>query len=308
MGKTPAPKSDSDFWKEALEFFLTWGDKLRPAGSSTDKYNDHSVIKLLAMTYWVGIFVPIVRTKLVEPYGYSMVYLDTMAGSGVTETARKGDFFVGSCTAAWIAAERMRHPFDAIIAVEPNAKRAQSLRARLQVLLPTARVRVFEQELEDVSAIIHGWFEKKATSFAFIDPEGFDGMTWAGLEPILGLKGDAMVTWFEKGAFRLKEAALSQANNASANRLRLDDLFGQGVWRGATSAQELTDLFCRRVEGSCKKLPAQQFTVEVRDGEHYKVILFAGEGCPEDLPARWLSQMKRRVRPGMDIATLIDLE
>ena len=112
MPKGPAPKSDSDFWKETLEFFLEWGDKLRRFGSVTDKYDDHSVIKLLAMTYWVGIFVPIVRVNFVERRGYSMVYVDTMAGSGVTETARKGDNFVGSCPAAWIAAERRKHPFD----------------------------------------------------------------------------------------------------------------------------------------------------------------------------------------------------
>jgi three-Cys-motif partner protein len=308
MARGPPAKPDSDFWKENLGFFLEMGDKMRPYGEVTDRYNDHSVVKLIAMVYWVGIFVPIVRKRLVEPYGYSMVYIDTMAGSGVTETARQKDFFLGSCPAALLAAEKRNHPFDGMIGVEPNAKRAAALKARLKALAPSAKYRVLDQPLTNVATIIHGWFEKKATSFAFIDPEGFEGMTWQGIEPVLRLKGDAMVTWFEADAYRMKEAGLSGAKSAAALGARMDELFGPSAWREATSGEALTQMFCERVESTCAKIKARQFAVTDREGERYKLLLFAGEGCPQALPGRWLDQMNRRIPPGTDIATLVDVE
>ncbi len=302
----PAPKSNQDFWDEALEFFLSWGDRLRPVGSTSDVYNDHSVIKLIAMTYWVGIFVPIVRKNLVERYGYKMVYIDTMGGSGVTTTRRMNDCFLGSCPAAMIAAEQRGNPFDGVIAVEVDGPRARALEERIRSVRSSTETRIFNEPLSAVASQIHDWFAERATSFAFIDPEGFQGMTWEGIFPVLSLKGDAMVTWFEADAHRLRGAALAGGPSAAADAARMDDLFGNDQWRSAKLAPQLTALFCERVASEAGKLEAREFEVEDRERGRYKLLLFAGSGCPAHLPDEWVKQMSRRLPPGIDIATLVD--
>jgi three-Cys-motif partner protein len=285
---------------------MGWGERLRNIEGAVDLYNDHSVIKLIALTYWVGIFVPIVKRKLVDQFGYSMVYIDTMGGSGVTETRRKGDCFAGSCPAAMIAANKRGHPFDGVIAVEIESAKAAALERRLLHVRSETRVLVLNKPLQDVSLTIQNWFEKKHTSLSFIDPQALQGMDWEGIAPILSLKGDTLVTWFEQDAFRVRAAALTPSKSSEADARRMDNLFGDRAWRDASTPERLTDVFCRRVEKESAKLRVKQFVVSDRERGRYKLLLFAGQDCPPNLPDKWLAQMQRRFPEGVDIATLVD--
>lgn len=70
------------------------------------------------MTYWARIFTPIAHRQLKERFGYDVVYVDSMAGSGVTKTRRGGDYFCGSCPGAILHAIDIGFPFDKVIGVE----------------------------------------------------------------------------------------------------------------------------------------------------------------------------------------------
>ena len=122
-GKVPGPKkSNEDFFNEGIKFFCDNGNQLAEVCPEiVDEYNDHSLLKLIAITYWVGFFSPIAHKRLGERY--EVAYVDTMAGSGVTKTKRTGDCFCGSCTGAVLSAINKGHPFDKVIAVEIEPKK-----------------------------------------------------------------------------------------------------------------------------------------------------------------------------------------
>ena len=116
-----APKvSDEEFFARSIEFFIENGNNLQSIHPDcTDEYNDHSLLKLIAITYWVGIFSPIAYGRLKKEWGYTVTYVDAMAGCGVTSTKR-GDYFCGSSPGAIISAINKGYPFDLIYCVEPE--------------------------------------------------------------------------------------------------------------------------------------------------------------------------------------------
>jgi three-Cys-motif partner protein len=253
-GKTK--KSDDEFFEESINFFYENGLRLKKiCHDCTDEYNDHSLFKLISITYWVGIFSPIAHRQLRSRYGYKLVYVDSMAGSGVTSTKRAKDYLCGSCPGAILSAKRTGYPFDKIFAVEIHRDRAKALAQRLISISPESDIRIFNEDIFQVSNRIASELNKKTISYIVIDPEGFEGMTWNNISPLLKCKGDAMITWFEAEAWRLKTAALSPNKHPGAEAIgnRLTELFGNDNWKYAKSAPDLTDLFINRVLDECNK-------------------------------------------------------
>ncbi|MBE3121147.1 MAG: hypothetical protein IMZ58_02945 [Thermoplasmata archaeon] len=125
------PKKDEEFFETSLDFFVENGNTLQKiCPDSVDEYNDHSLLKLISLAYWVGFFSPIAHRQLKEKYGYRIAYVDTMAGSGVTATKRSGDYFCGSCPGALLSARK--YPFDLVMAVEIDPKKGDALKRDLK--------------------------------------------------------------------------------------------------------------------------------------------------------------------------------
>jgi len=69
-------KSDDEFFDGSLRFFCDEGKRLEAINPTiVDEYRDHSLKKLIAIAYWIGIFAPIVHNKL-KKIGYKVVYID----------------------------------------------------------------------------------------------------------------------------------------------------------------------------------------------------------------------------------------
>jgi three-Cys-motif partner protein len=302
-------KSDDEFFEESLSF-VEIGKKLHLIHPDVvDEYNDHSLLKLIAINYWVGIFSPIAHRQLKEKYGYKVVYVDTMAGCGVTTTKRAGDFFCGSCPGAIIAANGKGFPFDKIIGVEINKEKANALKKRMKQLAPKATYKIYSKDIQDVSLEIAKKIHKKTISYIVIDPHGIQGMTWNGLEPLLKCKGDVMLTWFEDRLWRVRGAALSDGKSSNADAERLTELLGNEDWRDAISPKELTDRFIRRVLDATDKEAAQCVDIQDQEGMHYKMILFVGRcGKAQFLADQWKMNMEKRLgsSQGLNIAHLLD--
>jgi len=307
-------KNDDKFFEERLPFFLENGSNLQNICSEcVDEYNDHSLLKLISIAYWVSIFAPIAHRQLREIYNYQVAYIDSMAGSGVTSTKRAGDYLCGSCPCAVLYALKKNRPFDLVIAVEIDKKKADALKQRLNKIPFLSNVIVYNDDILNVSLEIAKKLQNRTISYIVIDPQGLKGMTWAGIGPLLHCKGDAMVTWFEAEAWRLKCAAESQKeyDAVSGNRARLTELFGGEEWQKVKSPEELTDLFINRVIHECGKTACAKIKITRTSGNYYLMILFAGKfPKAEKTVKEWKNNVERRINSahGRDIAVLLDVK
>lgn len=306
-------KTDSEFFEERIPFYLEHGLSLSHiCPDCVDEYNDHSLHKLISIHYWVGFFNPITHRQLREKYSYKIAYVDSMAGSGVTSTKRANDYLCGSCTGAVLRSSDLGFPFDRIFAVEINGEKAEALEKRMLKIAGTSKVTVLPEDILKVSSEIADELKVKTKSFVVIDPEGFQGMTWKGIHPLLACKGDAMVTWFEHELWRLKQAAVSETEHSATkgDRDRLNELFGSEVWINAKSAQELTDIFINRVKEECGKTYAAKVKIPKTGGGYYLMILFTGFPNPEKLANDWKNNLEKRINSlhGREISSLLDVK
>jgi len=306
-----AKKSDDDFFNESIRFFCESGKDLATiCPEIVDEYNDHSLLKLIAITYWVGFFSPIAHKKLRQEYGYQVAYVDTMAGSGVTKTRRAGDCFCGSCTGAILKAINKGYPFDKVIAVEIDQDKATSLESRLRKIDPNLPIYLYNKNLFEASSSIIADLKDDCISYIVIDPEGFKGMSWSSIGPLLKCKGDAIITWFENEIWRMKSAALSSGKNADAIAERLTELLGSDIWKDATESSDITDAFINRVIEETEKQCAESIDIDDVERKHYKMILFAGKfPNARKLAKKWKDNMERRLGSdqGRNISKLLDV-
>ncbi len=306
--------SDEEFFARSIEFFFDNGRRLQKIHPDcTDEYSDHSLLKLMAITYWVGIFSPIAHNRLKRKYGYKVVYVDSMAGCGVTSTT-KGDHFCGSCPGAVLSAINRDVPFDLTVCVEKEARKTEALKERLSTLMPPSEVIVLNDDIMNVSADIKRLLkDRKSVSYIVIDPQALHGVTWGGLSPLLSCKGDAMFTWFELEAWRLKEAALTDITHAAkdAEVERMNELFGNEGWKKTSSPEELTQLFIERVLAECGKTAAAKVRIPRSGGNYYWMILFAGNfRNAEKLTKDWQHRVEARIMSahGKGISSLLDVK
>ncbi len=314
MAKSGTRKTHEQFFEEAIAFLSAEGKKLATLFPRVvDEYNDHSSLKLIAILYWVGIFGPIAHRQLRERYGYRVVYVDTMAGSGVTRTKRRGDLLCGSCTGAVLAAKQAGFPFDEVIGVEVDALKAEALRRRLESLDMGRRPTVLSGDIAQVSSRIAGQLPGNTISYVVVDPEGLEGLTWAGISPLLRCKGDAMVTWFENDLWRVKKAAETEADHkaAAADASRITELLGTEAWRDATEPSQLTNRFAQRVLAGCGKKTWSRVDIPKGGGTRYAMLLFAGNfPSAQKLATEWMERLSNRIRslPTRDLSALLDVK
>jgi three-Cys-motif partner protein len=307
-------KSDDDFFAESIQFFYENGEQLQQINSDcVDEYNDHSLLKLICITYWVGIFSKIAHKQLKERFGYDVIYIDTMAGSGVTSTKRARDFLCGSSPGAVLSARNKGCPFDVVICIDINKQKADALEKRLKSC-SNSEIIVYGEDIKDVSEEISKIIQKKRTvTYTVIDPQALKGLTWSNIYPLLCCKGDVMITWFEAEAMRARGSALSKKDHkaAQATSDRLTELFGSEQWKSVKSGSELTDLFVNRIKKECGKTNAAKVRIERSGGNYYLMILLTGEYKEaEKLSKEWRKNVNKRILSahGKDIASLLDIK
>jgi len=307
-------KTDEEFFDERISSMLEWGQKLKQINPDcTDEYNDHSVLKLICINYWLGIFLPICENRLRQKYHIRIAYIDTMAGCGVTSSKRENDCFCGSCPSVVISSQYLEIPFDLVVGVEINPSKATTLENRLKTIIPLKNIQIINNDINVVSSQITDFLQKNRwVSYIVIDPQALQGMTWGALKPLLSCKGDAMVTWFESEAWRVRSAAVSESNHAAAQSeiIRLNELLGEG-WQQAKSPEELTQKFINRVLFECGKKAFAKAYIPRQPKGHYWMILFTGNfQNAQKLATAWEQNVNKRISSshGQDISSLLDVK
>ena len=232
-----------------------------------------------------------------------MVYIDSMAGCGITKT-KSGTILCGSSPSVLLTSIEKKYPFHSLVAVEIDKFKAESLKARLDSIKETAIITVIN---DDINNVANELCSSLATSFClvFIDPQAFQGMKWVSLKPLLCLKGDVMVNFFEGELFRMKGSGLSDDNPASAKATsdRIDDLLGTHDWIKCNKAEELTEIFINRIKSECGKEHHEEYKIyRSSSGNYYKILLFTSKKV-EQQAKRWKENMERRLS-GIDYDSL----
>jgi len=290
-------KTDEEFYHENLQSYIENGKALSIIDPDVvNEYGNHSVLKLICMHYWIGFFCPICYKNLKEPYGYNLAYIDTMAGTGVTANRDGNNHFCGSCTGAIIRSSILNKPFDLIIAVESDRIRAETLYKRISSIFSTGSTMVYSDPLESVAETIVQFInsqKKKIVSYTVIDPEGFEGLTWGAIFPLLSCKGDAMITWFEDGAWRIKQAAIQEHRTAEGQAKKMEELLGPG-WKTANTPNDLTQMFIRRIQNIPGKEAVGKVKISQGNGSSYYMLLFS-RSKNDPIVKNWESEVTRRL-------------
>lgn len=290
-------KTNEEFYHENLQSYIENGKTLSKIDPEiVNEYGNHSVLKLICIHYWIGFFCPICYRHLKEPYGYNLAYIDTMAGTGITANRNGNNHFCGSCTGAIISSNTMKKPFDLIIAVESDKTRAETLYKRISSIFSPESTLVYSNPFENVSETIVQLInspKKKIVSYTVIDPEGFEGLTWGAIFPLLSCKGDAMITWFEDGAWRIKQAAIQEHRTAEGQTKKLDELLGPG-WKTANTPNDLTQMFIRRIQNISGKEAVGKVKISQDNGSSYYMLLFS-RLKNDHIVKKWESEVTRRL-------------
>jgi len=288
-------KSDYDFIKESIEKSIERAKELQKIDPDVfDEYDDHSLLKLICIQYWIGFFTPIVA-KHFQSRGKPMIFVDSMAGSGITKT-KKGISLCGSSPGALISANDKKHPFDYLVSVEIDDNKASTLEKRLDKIKNNTKVYVIHNDIKNVSQDLKDKL-KKSIAFTLIDPQAFKGISWDSISPLLCTRGDIMVSWFEWELWRMRCSALSDTNPSSANATmgRITNLLGNEDWKNEDDPEELTNIFIKRVLNECQKEHAEVFKIKrVSGGNYFKMILFTNNKAKK-AAMKWKANMERRL-------------
>jgi hypothetical protein len=236
-----------------------------------------------------------------------------MAGSGVTSTKRARDFLCGSSPGAVLSANKAECPFDMIICVDINKIKAKTLEKRLRAC-STGEIQVYGKDIGDVSEEIGKALRKdKTVSYTVIDPQALQGLTWSNIYPLLCCKGDAMITWFEGEAWRVRASVLTEKDHkaAQASSERLTELLGSDDWKSVNSGSELTELLIDRIKIECGKTNAAKVRINRPGGNYYLMILLTGDfKQAEKLSKEWEYNVSKRISSiyGREIASLLDVK
>lgn len=260
----------------------------------------------------MGIFNPIVHKNFREPHKYKIIFIDAMAGSGVTSTRDKGDCFCGSCPGVLLSATKRNFPFDSVIAVEINVNKAKTLEKRLESIDMPTDINVIPKDInqcyKDIIDLVN---KEKSMSYTIIDPEGYEGIHWNTIVSLISLRGDSMLTWFEHDVWRMRGAALSKetpANTKDSDIKRLNEIFGGDYWQLAKSKQNLTKLFIERLLSSTGKSVAETITIPRTSGE-FQLILFTNESAKHKAN-EWARRVSEKINSihGQSISNLLDVK
>ena len=298
MTKSKKPR---EFVTSRIRFFHQNGQNLRDIYPEiVDEYDVHSILKVIAISYYIEMGLPIVYKHFKEKYHAKITYVETMAGSGVIKASSVGDCFCGSCTGAVLSAISKGYPIERVIAVDINPKKCKALEARLKYIDPNLDKFIIPGDINSVSNQIASLIKKKTMSFIVIDPEGFEGLSWRAINPLLESRSDIMLTWFEGGLDRMRASALTDHNGAESTADRLTELLGSEDWKNARNGLELTDIFINRVKKETDRNVVEYIGIEDEVRKHYKLILLLRE-FPQSrkLASEWKKYMDKWLQSGV---------
>lgn len=238
-------------------------DALAIAPDVYNEYGPWSALKLIVLVATVNMY-----TTVISDYYDDWFYIDALAGSGVS-IADNGneDVFLGSPI---LAAMHAHEPFTKMYFIEKHQGKASALEDRLEwafdefdISQPEYEYEVIcgdaNQELNGVVQDMWGLARRDGKprfhNLLFVDNQGFD-VCWDGMKSVGdNTSGDFLINFPTPG--------LNRNTYQEESHDALTKYFGGDMWREADSAEELIEIYCRRLSGFDNEI---QVTTNVDSG------------------------------------------
>lgn len=179
----PAKQTPEEWLKKYVSALNELAKPFAGDGRETISYGPHTVLKIIGVYYYAGMFAKIATGESAKARGYdAAVYLDLFAGPGLVRIEGTDDYVAGSPVAATSTA----FPFDFSVFVEIDKRRSNALSERLSTYLPNDKFVVFNGDSNSMTAGIIKFLKekyKKPIVLAFIDPQGMEAK-WTTAEAL----------------------------------------------------------------------------------------------------------------------------
>lgn len=224
-----------------------------------------TVLKLIILSYYMTIY-----TRIIPHYFDKMIYIDLLAGSGISKM-KTGDCIVGSPI---IASSLAHKPFDKILCAEEKEERIRALRARLErVVEKETELIFFERDCNKSIDDILEHVSNKNHFLAFIDCEGLD-VSWNTMEKLLSYNGDIIFNFATSEVSRVKGVATTPtAPNYKGSQKKLRWFYGGDEWKNANTPEQLMETYKDKIN----KFREIVIPIQVKGGKgvggyHYHLI------------------------------------
>ena len=249
--------SDIEWLKSKVSMLKSLTDKLCRISNIHYEAHDWTVLKLIALQYWVDVY-----TKIIPRYKRNYWYLDLLAGSGTNYIKETGDIVVGSSIIAYLFAHQ---PFSKYILIELDKTRCKALRRRL-ISLGIKNLEIYP---DNCNRVIEGLNIDVDHYLAFIDCQGLD-VKWKIMEKLLRKPGDIILLFqtmeIRRTLGRAKELGMEKA---------LTDFYGDKSWIQAKNEKDLLEIYVNKL----RKYRSYVNNIKIRgEGFHYDIILACKKG------------------------------
>ncbi len=260
-------KSAFDSLRDHLGSQLTWAfDAQRVRPQVYNEFGAWTGIKLYCLHYYIHVYSTIISDWLPRLGKDAMVYVDILAGSGLNRIRPVGEFLPGSTV---LAARVPIKPFDFILALENDAERSSALKLRLEKILPRDRFKVISYDADlSQNSILRELEARNAHYMAFVDYEGVSGFSWKGIERLLGMGGDILITLLPGIVRQLSRGLEADVRNVAS-------IIGEDLVATVRSEDDLVREYSRKVRQHRKNV--LEIPIRSETGYHYHLIFAARE-------------------------------
>ena len=206
-----------------------------------------------------------------------MYYVDLLADSGINKIEK--DLVLGSPI---IASNFAYSPFDKLLLVELDQKRAGALELRLKRI--NMQSEIFVGNCNDKIDDLLEHLPFGSHYLAFIDCEGLE-VKWETMEKLLNRPGDVIFTFQTQEIRRTWGNAMSKKSPMSkVASEKLLDFYGDDTWKTATSEKDLLEYYKKKISNvkilqtDASRTLIKDVNVESqRGGFHYNLIFATRE-------------------------------
>lgn len=254
-----------------------------------DKAGFWPLIKLVVMEYLLGPYLDILKPRRARGQWDALHFVDLCSGSGLTRvTPKEKTPTARPLTVAGSALIGAANPgFDHYHFVEPDARSASALEARLDAVLGPGRFTVHPLKAEEAIPRIVEAMQTGSTnphSLSFVDPEGLTEVTLADMSPLLSMgRGDVL--------FNFQYTTVKRAVDAA------DRFFGTPDWPKEGTDEAICDFFHGRLAALGRPECAPVQVVAGKGRYAYEVVYCAARTRSGN---RWLRNLEKEIHRRVD--------